>query len=186
MLIFYLSLIDNETDRDIFIRAYEQYRDGLIRYVSSYTGRADLAEDIVQDTFLNLAKGISHWNKLTGKQQKAYLIVSARNQAITAINKRNTDQKHDMAYVKNYGSFFYRDILSEVINKESLHEFYQFAIDHLSDNQIDVLVLKYHYGYKNKEIAQILNIKANAVAQRLTRLKQFLRTIMKDQGYDTI
>lgn len=167
MLPFYLSFIDDEQDRDLFISVYEKYRASMVRFAQSYTGRADLAEDIVHDAFLKLAKSIHRWKKLEGAEQKAYVLVAVRNQAITTIKKLH---KVPESYIP--ADTFYSDYI-EAAGQGGL---LQTAAKLLPDSLVDVLILKYWYGYKNKEIGKMLNIKPNAVSQRVSRIKTILKT----------
>ncbi len=167
MLFIYLSFIEDEADKELFVAVYEQYRDSMVRFVKSYTRRDDIAEDVVHDTFLKLAKSIHRWKKLDGAEQKAYILVAVRNQAITTLNKLRKEPK---SYIP--ADTFYGDWI-EAADQGGL---LQNAAKLLPDSLVDVLILKYWYGYSNKEIGKILNIKPNAVSQRVARIKNILKT----------
>ena len=63
MLTICLSFIDDEDDKELFIEAYNKYREGMIRFAAKFLRDNALAEDTVHDTFIKLAKSINHWKR---------------------------------------------------------------------------------------------------------------------------
>lgn len=180
-MLVYLILIDNPSDEDFFIKIYNKHRSGMVKYATSIIKDETLAEDIVHNTFLKLAKTIYKWKNLDKDSQKAYIFVSVKNQTLTTINKLNKEQKYyNFDDNKKYS---YKDEIQKVENLSDLGEIYSVAIEVLSDILVEVLILKYDLGYKNKEIAKLLNVSANIVAQRLSQMKKTLKIALIEKGY---
>lgn len=64
-----------------------------------------------------------------------------------------------------------------IIDKE-LKERLGKYVGQLPDSQREVIILKYYYNKKDKEIAEILNINESAVSSRLNRAKSKLREMI--------
>ncbi|MDL2311075.1 sigma-70 region 4 domain-containing protein, partial [Peptostreptococcaceae bacterium OttesenSCG-928-C18] len=58
------------------------------------------------------------------------------------------------------------------------------AINSLPERVSDIMYLKYVYGYSNKEISKLLNIKEGTVRQNIARGKERLRKILNENGVE--
>lgn len=67
-------------------RAYEEHKDRLVTFAAAFLGDRGLAEDVVHDVFAALAKKPQRIGSLSNLA--GYLTVSARNRAITLLQKR--------------------------------------------------------------------------------------------------
>jgi RNA polymerase sigma-70 factor (ECF subfamily) len=56
------------------------------------------------------------------------------------------------------------------------------VIDTLSDGDRDIIQLRYFYNYSEKEIAQMLDFKYDAVRKRLQRAKNKLGKLLREKG----
>ena len=68
-----------------------------------------------------------------------------------------------------------------IISKETIEQTYGY-IECLSEEQRQVIYLKYHHGYKNKEIAQVLGIPETNVSSRLNRAKAALQKMREEKN----
>ncbi len=178
MLTIFLSFIDDEDDKELFMKAYKKYREGMIRFAAKFLRDNALAEDTVHDTFIKLAKGISHWRSFSEAQQKAYIFVSVKYQCISVYNKLKTEQ---YSYTFDENSFCYGDFIQDYCDEQEFLDFQKSLFASLPDGLVDVFVLKYSLNYKNKEIAEVLNISCNNVRQRVFRLNSILRKTLYEQ-----
>ena len=69
----------------------------------------------------------------------------------------------------------------EVIGADSYNQIRD-IIQNMNDTYRDVCLLKYVYGYREKEIALILNLSLKVVNQRIFRGKQELRKRIKEEN----
>ena len=66
------------------------------------------------------------------------------------------------------------DVIDIVINEELKRKLREY-IDAIDTKYRDVLILRYEYGFKTKEIASVLYISDDLVRQRLRRAKELLK-----------
>ena len=90
-------------------------------------------------------------------------------------------KKEQYSYTFDENSFCYRDFIQEYCDKEEFLDFQKSIFAILPDSLVDVFVLKYSLNYKNKEIAEILNISCGNVRQRVFRLNNILKKALFEQ-----
>ena len=76
-----------------------------------------------------------------------------------------------------------QDIQRIVINCETIHMI-EDALDQLVDEQKDVILLKYYYGYRIAEMSEVLGIEENVVRARIFRAKKRLKKLLGDDAYE--
>lgn len=148
----------------------------MIQFVKHYAPSvAYCADDIVQDTFVKLYKGIKNWKHLQENELKAYFLMSVRNQTITTLNKiklKENTYNNNLLILENEDTFFYRDEIELIYQNDSNNNFIKEMSNILSDSLVEILVLKYACNLRNKDIANVLNITQEAVSVRDRRLRQ--------------
>ena len=182
MLAIYLALIDSPSDKEKFTQIYHIYKNLMFSVAMSVLHNNALAEEVVQDSFLKIAKNISVFSDAVCNKHAALVVIIVRNTAIDALRKeqRQMALSYDdsMLIDDNADSPDVQNILNGGISGvlEILSE-----MDHpLSD----ILTLKYVYGYQNIEIAKLLGISAQNVAVRIHRAKKVLKTKLEEKGYE--
>ena len=102
MLAFYLSTIDNAESRDRFVELYERNETFLRRLSLKYArGNTQDAEEILQETWLHMAKKISGLRFDSEKAEKAYLTIVLRNCSRNYWRKEARKQEYEMPWDTN-------------------------------------------------------------------------------------
>ncbi len=152
--------------------------DSLYSYGYRIVSNTDLVRDSIQEVFYNLWKYRNNLNQPDSVE--AYLFISLRRQLLR--KKKNIKRREDMD--KKYFSEEFDVLLSyqgwqealdlEEEKKEDLKE----AIANLTPRQREVIYLKYFEGLSTRELAEILQIRAqsiyNLVHDALENLRIFL------------
>lgn len=151
-----------------FDNIYEQYKNMVYRLAISYLKNPIDAEDIVQNVFLKLHKNLSKFD--SEEYLKNWLIKVTINECKTNL----------LSFYKRKVRLFINDeeesIKDNTKNKEVMNSIF------LLPKQDRLIIHLYYYeNYKVKEIAKILNMKENAVKQRLFRDREKLRDILKEE-----
>ena len=145
--------MDNELLRELYYR----YKKEIYVYVYSICKNRSLAEDIAQETFLKALLSLPRDNNL-----RAWLYKVARNLTFNELkkSKRNVplDEKEGL-----YESFPYF--------KRELWE----ALEKLSPQKREIILLQYAGGLSQKEIAKILNISPQNVRVIAFRARKELK-----------
>ena len=145
----------------------EQYGNSLLRMCYLYLKDMQLAEDAVQDTFINAYR---NWDRFKGKSsEKTWLTSIAIN--VCKTQYRSSWRKNTVYLDELQSEPFDNDIIRDdtVLNE----------IAKLKPAYREVILLFFFLEMKQREIAEALNISDSAVAVRLTRAREQLKHALK-------
>jgi len=155
------------------VRRYERE---LYGYLRRYLGDATLADDVYQNTFLQLYTKITHYEE--GRRVRPWLYTIATNQAIDALRRQNRhptvsiDQHREVSQDGEVHGLL--EMLEapthgpgEQVQGEELRERVRASVDSLPDFMRQVVILAYYQGLKYREVADILGIPVGTVKSRL-------------------
>jgi RNA polymerase sigma-70 factor (ECF subfamily) len=155
------------------VRRYERE---LYGYLRRYLGDSDLADDVFQNTFLQLFTKIGQYE--SGRPVRPWLYTIATHQAIDALRRANRHQvlSLDHAREESPGGDL-RGLMDLLENRgpgpvdlaqgEELRDRVRASVDRLPDSLRQVVILAYYQGLKYREIAEIVGIPVGTVKSRL-------------------
>ncbi len=183
MLALYLSLIDNEQDKNLFEQLYEQHRHTMLLVANRILHDQMLAEDCVHDAFLKI---LDHLEKISDpkcNKTRSFIVLIVRNIAIDCYRKQKKMAEtsiHDLEWLLvDEGS----NPAVDAENQET-DEVVREIFARLHPSYAEILALSIGYDCNDKEIADILGISAGNARLRLHRArKQFAShmTTRRDQ-----
>jgi RNA polymerase sigma-70 factor (ECF subfamily) len=153
-----------------------RYERELYGYLRRYLGDADLAEDVFQNTFLQLVVKIGQYEP--GRPVRPWLYTIATNQAIDALRRHGRHQALSLDRHREESANGEAHSLMESLPSDApgpsdhaegleLNERVRASVDRLPDFLRQVLILAYYQGLKYREIADILGIPVGTVKSRL-------------------
>ncbi|MBQ9765869.1 MAG: RNA polymerase sigma factor [Lachnospiraceae bacterium] len=180
MLLFYLSLIDNDEDKRTFEDIYLTYRQDMFRLARTIVRTDADAEDIVEDVFLKIASRhlVTVTNIESPTDLRNYLLKATKNTALNAISQQQHMQivsldiidetsLTDIPNLSN-GSFV------EAICSKADYAKILTAINELNQLYRDILYYHFVLEISVPEIASHLNRKVSSVKKQLIRGKKLL------------
>lgn len=175
MLLFYLSLLETQEDKDKFEYLYKRYSP-LLKHVA-YQKLHDerLAEDAVHNAFLNIIKSFCSIDDPTSHKTRHFLVVVTEHAAIDMLRKNNHVSQVDYEDVAPTLSVT-NDILDGIV----VEELSQMIAD-LPEIYRAVLELRAYHCMSEKQIATALNISYDAVRKRLERARAMLAAALQKQ-----
>ena len=156
---------------EAFDRIYEQFRARLFSFLLRLTLRQDVAEDLLQETFLRLA---SHADRLRADSHlAAWLYTVARNLAMSyhrrcALDAERISELGRLGLEPNTSPF-------ETLASSELQLRVENALARLPAKYREALLLVGAEGFSPSEAASICGIKAEAFRQRLSRARERLQ-----------
>lgn len=191
MLLFTLLAMLDPINGDLFEEIVREHTDKL--YSIAYSTLAKYgresredAEDLVQETFIKVYRNLKRFNNLSREETVALLVIYTRYTVIDFLRKKRPNSVGIPLLLDEEGEEKEIEIADEsplpdelVIQKETIDRCAA-CIDALPESQRTVVILKYHYGYKDREIAAVLNISESSVSSRLDRARKTLRKMMGD------
>jgi len=173
-----------------------RYEKELYRYLVRYLGDRDLAQDVFQNTFLQVHTKRALYED--GRPVRPWLYSIATHQAVDALRKLgrhptvSLDQRlasdgADTGTLVDLLVSASPNPLSELQGAER-QEWVRASINKLPDALRQTLLLAYHQDLKYREIAEILKIPVGTVKSRLhaalARLQEMARTERLPEGGD--
>lgn len=174
LLNFYLDL----NDEMAFLELYNRYRDKLIGFFKIKSGSAEICNDLIQETYLNLLNSKTFQSNSI-RDFGDYLMQTAFNtySAYLKGKKKNTKQREEFA----------SDRQGETSEPASDSEIYETKIAWLNEaiaalpttNQLKAIKLR-KTGYSYREIAAKMDITLKEVTNLIYRAKLNLRKKISD------
>lgn len=160
-------------DDAAFACLFNRYRNKIYTIGLHLTHSSSLAEEIVQDVFLNI------WTKRDTLSQvvhfRAYLFTSTRNIVIDALRKKASEERlaREAGHPITYESSF------DMLLSKQYETVLQTAVSRLTPRQREVYQLVHEMGLKREEVAAQLNISAETVKSVLAAAMLHIRAYCK-------
>lgn len=183
MLYFFLAMLDNPEDEQIFEEMYHRYREQMMRYAMRILGNHHDAEDAVQEAFCALARNMDHWAGRPEQTVKGYVYKVIHSTSIDAYRKKRREEVPlSMEEIPEF--------LSEIdVPKEyASNETYLRMLNILRKLPISYRAVLSLYWVENcspKQIADLLNRPIETVRSQLKRGNALLKNqLRKEHIYD--
>jgi RNA polymerase sigma-70 factor (ECF subfamily) len=166
---------------------YRRYQRPLFGFAVRYIGNAEMAMDAVQETFLRVHENGKNYRPTAKFSSWIFRIL--RNLCI------DEKRRYWNRYVRAESQFASKDdepsrivtdfpsetqTGAETVLEDELNRRIKDAIDNLSPEQREVMLLNKYQGLSYKEIAEIVGITVESVKQRAYRGHLRLRQVLKD------
>lgn len=176
MLPVFIVSIDDDDKREFMTRLYLRFHKPMLSRAQAMVKDEGFAEEIVQDTFLNLVKNVNYVMNIDRPKIPYYLMAAVRNTAVSSCRKlkrsgaqisfslddeaaadtvADTSPQPDEIYI-------HAELCSEVAE----------SIAMLSDRDRLLLEAKYLLEESDEEIAAELGISVNSVRSVLCRARK--------------
>lgn len=170
MPLMFMTLIDDEYDKQTFRDMYEKYETTIFAYAMDILKNNALAEEAVSETFLLIAKNFKRVKKLRPDEFIPYILIISRNVSINII--KSEERFHKM---NNLSDLIISSSWEKKFDEEMEILITAEAVKALPEPLMETIMLKYYYGLTIKEIAQQLHLTVGGVKSRLTKARMVLR-----------
>jgi RNA polymerase sigma-70 factor (ECF subfamily) len=161
---------------ELFGTLVRRYERELFGYLRRYLGDDDLADDVFQNTFVQVYRKIKQYEP--GRPARPWLYAIATNQAIDALRRRNrrADQRADAVTAPDEEGqarpLFELlpasgDAPPDAADRTEQRELVRAAVERLPDLLRQVVLLAYFQGLKYRDVADALDIPVGTVKSRL-------------------
>jgi RNA polymerase sigma-70 factor (ECF subfamily) len=153
----------------------------MMHVAKSILHDASLAEDAVSETFAKLMHNMKNIFEIPSLRTQGYVTTITKNAAFNILKKQKNCKENggdSLASLTNGNS-----TADDFAADENCNRIIE-AIGALPKKLADVLFMSAIQGYKNIEIAKILNINRNVAKERLSRSKKAVRKILLIHSLD--
>ncbi len=155
----------------------EKYWSRLVSYADRLLLDRDAAEDIVQEAMLRLWKQRSHWTP--SQQLQAYLYRIIRNLSLNERMKREV--RRDWAHKKRREPRAGAPSPLDLAERAELREVLDRAIEALPARRREIFILSRYHRHTYQQIAEILEIAPQTVANQMSAALDELRVRLRPQ-----
>ncbi len=170
-------------DKAACAELYDSHYDAVYRYCYYRLGDAELAQDLTAEVFVRMVEKLERF-KLKGRPLLAWLYTIARNLTIDVYRKQEkvTHLSIDEASALATG---HEADLARAVDRGLRADCLAAALDHLTEDQRLVILLKFMEGRNNGQVARILSKSEGAVKSLQHRaLSALRRAILRENCYE--
>lgn len=165
-----IALIKKKPEKGLSV-AIELYGGAVRTICRSVLENREDVEEAVSQVFYRLWKYSGSYN---GKGSlKSYIYSIARNAAFDAAKAAPVEYEWDNIDTETPETLFIKRQREQLIHQ---------IVDELPEPDRSIFILKYFYFFKNREIAQKLNLSLKQVENKLARNKEKLRAKLIERG----
>lgn len=163
----------HDGDREAFRTLLQRYWRPLVGFAAQVVGREDDGEDVVQETFVRVWRHRTEWT--TGHEVAGYLYRITRNLALNWKRDRGAEEKREMeGEGELYGGAGPRTPEHEFVTR-ALRAEVDSAVASLPERRREIFVLSRYHGLTHEEIAGVLGLSPQTVANHMTSALADLR-----------
>lgn len=163
-----------EGDRAAFAQIVERWQTRLINFFYRSTGNRADAEDLAQETFIELHRAASRYQPQGSFS--AFVFTLARRRLIDGYRKK---ARRPLEFV-DPGEFLMQSQTEEIDHSREIEEAFHRALAALPDNQRNAILLLQQQGLSYEEIAHSLDASVSAVKTWIHRARTHLREELKE------
>ncbi len=157
-------------DKDAFCSLYALYKDRLYRYAYYRLGNADDAQDAVSDCIVSAYEQICRLRKAEAFSSWIFKILHASCSDYVKQQIRQRESESTDTVRSSVNLFVFMDE-----RKTELCE----ALDRLSGDERDVVLLSVVAGFTSKEISKVTGLTAGSVRSKLSRSLTKMRSFLE-------
>lgn len=143
---------------------YEAHFAELISYASAMSGSKELAEDLVQDTFVRAMMNSEILEDLSPSKQRAWLYRTLKNLFFDRYRRAALEAQYTQSLAPENPAEQGLQAIENALILQSI-----------SPEDRTLFQLRYVDGYTAAEISEMLNIPSGTVRSRLSRCRKYLK-----------
>ena len=163
-------------DLESLEKIFYEMKDNIFSFVLMYANDRQLAEDILQETMLQLVNSCKNFKR--SENPKAWILTIARNNTVSYLRKTNRETNLTENITETLQDNSQENDMADNLNAQSI-------LSSLTIEQREVVVLHVISGLKHKEIAKLLNVPLGTICWRynesIKKLKQFTYNRVKEK-----
>jgi RNA polymerase sigma-70 factor, ECF subfamily len=181
-----LMRLCSEGDDQALDNLFRRFQHPIYNYCLRFLRDPSRADDVLQETFLRLYNNRTKWKPMARFSSWIYRI--ARNLCVDETRRywnRQVYPESQLSFADENGDAFIDGLASsdtgprEALNQQGLEKAIAEAMDELSAEQREVMILHKYQSMTYAEIAEILEISAESVKQRAYRAHLRLRELLE-------
>ena len=169
-----MSLLRNR-DNKAYSYLYDNYASALYSIVLQIVNDAELANDVLQEVFVNIWRRIEQYDAGKGRLF-TWMLNIARNASIDTLRSKSyQNSRKNQSIQDNVDTIQVTDVLQPGIDTIGLRK----VLEKLKEEQRILIELAYFKGYTHEEIAELEKLPLGTVKTRIRNALIQLRGLLK-------
>jgi RNA polymerase sigma factor (sigma-70 family) len=169
-----VSLLRNR-DNKAYAYLYDKYASALNSIILQIVNDAELANDVLQEVFVNIWRRIEQYDADKGRLF-TWMLNIARNASIDTLRSKSyQNSRKNQSIQDNVDTIQVKDVLQPGIDTIGLRK----VLEKLKEEQRILIELAYFKGYTHEEIAELEKIPLGTVKTRIRNALIQLRGLLK-------
>lgn len=170
----------SKIQEDVLLNQYHRDKQLLYAAALGILHEPQLAEDALQEAFINLAKYRPRFLQVPEEKRRSYLLAVVKNQCFLLAEREKRITPFPADETESWALAGWIDVESLVLSEETKAMVAK-ALESLEDSQRQILILRYYHDCGGQEIANLLGISHSAARMRLHRAVKKLGNIIKQE-----
>ena len=176
-MFIFATLVNSEEDRSKLEQIYIKYKNLMYYIANDILKNSHEAEDVVQNSIIKISNYIEKIDEVNSNKTKHLIVTIVKSTSIDIYRKKKDKGFIDIDKVSNKIESDELSLENFVIRLEEVEELSK-KLSEIKSEYADILTLKYYHQFKDKEIAEILNITNENARIRIYRAKIALKKAM--------
>lgn len=176
------TTIEEPDNREYMLWLYREYRRLMYSVAYKFTTDTDNADDIVQESVLNLIKKVDTIRPMKRYVLASYIVATVRNTSINLLKSQAREAENRADYIDEvcFPEMPLDKLMILAENRYSLVKIWKC----LSEDDRFLLEGKYVLGYTDHELASQQQCKASSIRMKLTRARRNALSLLIEEGID--
>ena len=163
---------------DAFSLLVEKYHRRLLSFIYRLVGDRETAEDIGQEVFLSIYKGLNQFDETRGTPFSAWLFIAARNRCISELRSRRG--KEHVPIEEVVGLVTHEKAADQILIEQERLEALQESLEQLPE-PFKGSILASISGMPLNAIAQNEGISVGTVKSRIFRAREMMKLFVRER-----
>jgi RNA polymerase sigma-70 factor, ECF subfamily len=169
-------------DEEGFTALYEKYKTRVFSFILRMTNDRDLAEDLLQETFLAALRNANQFDR--NRSFLSWVFGIAHKRTIDHFRHAKVERDHQDETERSVGTRI--ETQEQFISNNDLRVMLRDAIEKLDPLQREVFLLREMGGVPFKDIARIMNCPINTALGRMRLALKNIRTELEKRGIHAV
>jgi RNA polymerase sigma-70 factor (ECF subfamily) len=165
-----------------FATLYEKYKNRVFGFLVKMTGEREVAEDLLQETFLAAYRNASQFDR--SRNFLSWLFGIAHKRTIDYFRHARVESDHQIDAVDSVGSRI--ESADSRLSNENLRNLIKSAVEQLDPLQREVFMLRELGDVPFKDIAEIMDCPINTALGRMRLALKNIRKDLQKRGIDAV
>ncbi len=164
-------------EEEAFRRLFLRYQAGLVRYLERMLHNLEKAEEVFQETMIEVWKKAKSFDGRSSPATWVYSI--ARHKAMDRLRQKGEElvDPEEFSHIPNT-----QPDVSQIVEQKDLAEKIQKVLKRLSQVHREVIELTYYQGYSIEEIAKITGCPEGTVKTRMFNARRQIKELLIESG----